>query len=324
MIDKGEPVSTKTTETADPIEAVIRPDQTEVGKGSGQLMFKRKWTDTLRVTFRAVVKVKGALWGSIFISIMIICAVGAEWIAMADPNAQDIVHRFAGPSWDHFLGTDYLGRDIFSRIIYGCRIAVLVAFGAVSISSIVGVFLGVVAGYNEGKKLDYCIIWLFDIVRSFPQIILALAIVAVLGPSLLNVVVALAFTAFPFYGRVARAQTLSVKETDYVKAAEAMGLRPIKIIMRHITPNIMAPVIVCLGMDMATMIVWESGLSFLGLGVRPPTASWGIMLRNGYKYIWTSPWMIIWPALAIALAMIAFSLFSEGLRVALDPKERER
>jgi peptide/nickel transport system permease protein/oligopeptide transport system permease protein len=222
------------------------------------------------------------------------------------------------------LGTDYLGRDLLSRIIYGCRIAVMVAFGAVTLSSIVGVFLGVTSGYNEGKKIDYFIIWLFDIVRSFPQIILALAIVAVLGPSLFNVVAALAFTAFPFYGRVARAQTLSVKEADYVKAAEAMGLKRLKIILRHITPNIMAPVIVCLGMDMATMIVWESGLSFLGLGVKPPTASWGIMLRNGYKYIQISPWMVLWPALAIALAMIAFSLFSEGLRVALDPKERER
>ncbi len=193
-----------------------------------------------------------------------------------------------------------------------------------SLSSIFGVFLGVVAGYNEGKKFDYFIIWLFDIVRSFPQIILALAIVAVLGPSLVNVVIALAFTAFPFYGRIARAQTLSVKETDYVKAAEAMGQKPIKIILKHITPNIMAPVIVCLGMDMATMVIWESGLSFLGLGVRPPTASWGIMLRNGYKYIQVSPWTIVWPALAIAFSMIAFSLFSDGLRVALDPKERNR
>lgn len=299
-------------------------NQTEAGISPAQLTLKRKWTDTLRVTLRAVVKVKGGLWGGIFISIMLLCAIGAQWISPYDPNAQDIMHRFAGPSLDHFFGTDYLGRDLFSRIIYGCRIAVMVAFGAVTLSSIVGVFLGVMSGYNEGKKIDYFIIWLFDIVRSFPQIILALAIVAVLGPSLFNVVVALAFTAFPFYGRVARAQTLSVKEADYVKAAEAMGLTRLKIILRHITPNIMAPVIVCLGMDMATMIVWESGLSFLGLGVRPPTASWGIMLRNGYKYIQTAPGMIIWPALAIALAMIAFSLFSEGLRVALDPKERER
>ncbi|MDA3790794.1 MAG: ABC transporter permease [Desulfobacula sp.] len=290
----------------------------------GQMSLTPRWSETLSMAFKAVVKVKGGLLGTVFISIMLLCAFCAQWISPYDPDAQDIVHRFAGPGLTHLLGTDYLGRDILSRIIYGCRIAVLVAFGAVSLSSIIGVFLGVIAGYNEGKKIDYFRIWLFDIVRSFPQIILALAIVAVLGPSLVNVVMALAFTAFPFYGRIARAQTLSVKEADYVKAAEAMGQKPLTIILRHITPNIMAPVIVCLGMDMATMIIWESGLSFLGLGVRPPTASWGIMLRNGYKYIQVSPWMILWPALAIAFAMIAFSLFSEGLRVALDPKERER
>ena len=279
---------------------------------------------TVKQAFRSVVKVKGGLLGGIFICIMLGCAAFANFLAPYDPNAQDILSRFAGPSGAHLLGTDYLGRDILSRIIFGCRIAVLVAFGSVALSSGFGVFLGVVAGYNEGRKFDYFIIWLFDIVRSFPQIILSLAIVAVLGPSLVNVVVALAFTAFPFYGRIARAQTLSVKETDFVKAAEAMGQKPMTIILKHITPNIMAPVIVCLGMDMATMIIWESGLSFLGLGVRPPTASWGIMLRNGYKYIQVSPWMILWPALAIAFSMIAFSLFSEGLRVALDPKERER
>ncbi len=290
----------------------------------GQMSLTPRWTETLSMAFKAIVKVKGGLLGAVFISIMLLCAFCAQWITPYDPNAQDIVHRFAGPGWAHLLGTDYLGRDILSRIIYGCRIAVLVAFGAVGLSSIIGVFLGVMAGYNEGEKIDYFLIWLFDIVRSFPQIILALAIVAVLGPSLVNVVMALAFTAFPFYGRIARAQTLSVKEADYIKAAEAMGQKPLTIILRHITPNIMAPVIVCLGMDMATMIIWESGLSFLGLGVRPPTASWGIMLRNGYKYIQVSPWMILWPALAIAFAMIAFSLFSEGLRVALDPKERER
>ena len=289
-----------------------------------QMSLSPRWTQTLFMAFRSIVKVKGGLLGAIFISIMLLCAFCAQWISPNDPNAQNIMQRFADPGLGHLLGTDYLGRDILSRIIYGCRIAVLVAFGAVSLSSVIGVFLGVIAGYNEGKKFDYFIIWLFDIVRSFPQIILALAIVAVLGPSLLNVVVALAFTAFPFYGRIARAQTLSIKEADYVKAAEAMGQKPLTIILKHITPNIMAPVIVCLGMDMATMVIWESGLSFLGLGVRPPTASWGIMLRNGYKYIQVSPWMILWPALAIAFAMIAFSLFSEGLRVALDPKERNR
>ncbi len=303
---------------------ILNANQTEAGMSPARLTLKRKWPDTVRVTLRAVVKVKGGLWGGIFILVMLLCAIGAQWISPYDPNAQDIINRFAGPSFEHFFGTDYLGRDILSRIIYGSRIALMVAFGAVSLSSIVGTFLGVISGYNEGKKIDYFIIWLFDVVRSFPQIILALAIVAVAGPSLFNVVVALAITAFPFYGRVARARTLSVKEADYVKAAEAMGQKRLKIILRHITPNIIAPVIVCLGMDMATMIVWESGLSFLGLGVRPPTASWGIMLRNGYKYMQTSPWMLLWPAAAIFVAMIAFSLFSEGLRISLDPKERER
>ncbi len=290
----------------------------------GRIKLKRSWTGQLIQSMRGAVKSSGGRWGAIFITVMIGCALAAPLIAPYDPDKQDIVHRFSGPTADHLLGTDYLGRDLLSRIIYGCRIAVLVAFGSVSLSALFGVFLGVAAGYLEGKKFDYIAILVFDVVRSFPQIILALAIVAVLGPSLFNVVVALAVTAFPFYGRVARAQTLTVKASDYVLAAEAMGLSRFKIIFRHITPNILAPVIICMGMDMATMIIWESGLSFLGLGVRPPTASWGIMLRNGYKYIGTSPWMILWPAMAISLAMIAFSLFSEGLRMALDPKERDR
>jgi ABC-type dipeptide/oligopeptide/nickel transport system permease subunit len=165
---------------------------------------------------------------------------------------------------------------------------------------------------------------LFDIVRSFPQIILALALVAVLGSSIFSMILALAFTAFPFHGRVARAQTLSVKETDYVKAAEALGLARVKIVFKHIISNILLPMIVLVGMDMATMIIYEAGLSFLGLGVKPPTASWGTMLHDGYKYISTSPWMILWPSVTITISMIAFSLFSEGLRVAMDPKERER
>jgi ABC-type dipeptide/oligopeptide/nickel transport system permease subunit len=274
--------------------------------------------------FKGVVKMRGARLGTLFIAGMVLCALFAPLISPMDPDKLDILHRFKGPGINHLLGTDYLGRDILSRLIFGCRIAVLVSFGSVSLSAVVGVLLGVMAGYKEGSKLDYAIILIFDVVRSFPQVILALAIVAVFGPSLLNLILALAFTVFPFYGRVARAQTLSVKEADYVKAAEIMGIARGRIILRHITPNILAPVIVCAGMDMATMIIYEAGLSFLGLGVRPPTASWGIMLREGFTYIQTSPWMILWPSLAIAVAMVSFSLFSEGLQVALDPKERER
>lgn len=286
--------------------------------------YKSTFGKKLKSSFAGLFKIRGARWGAAFIALMVVCALFAPLISPMDPNEQDIINRFKAPSASHWLGTDYLGRDILSRIIFGCRIAVLVSFGAVSLSAIVGVLLGVSAGYKEGGKLDYLIILIFDVVRSIPQVILALTIVAVLGPSLLNLVLALAFTVFPFFGRVARAQTLVVKEADFVKAAEAMGFSRWRIVLRHITPNILTPVIVLAGMDMATMIIYEAGLSFLGLGVKPPTASWGIMLRNGYKYIQTSPWMILWPSLAIAMAMVAFSLFSEGLRVALDPKERER
>ena len=289
-----------------------------------KVSLKRPIRVTLAEVGRALFRKKEGWIGSILVALMLLTAVLGPFVFPVDPYALDISHRFAGPSASHLLGTDYLGRDLLARLIYGCRIAMTVAVGSTYLSAIVGVILGVTSGYLEGSKLDYATILVFDIVRSFPQIVLALAIVAVLGGSILNLILALAFTAFPFYGRIARAQTLSVKGADYVKAAEALGLGRMKIVLRHIVPNILAPVIVCLGMDLATMIIYEAGLSFLGLGVKPPTASWGIMLRNGYKFIQVSPWMILWPGVAITLSMIAFSLFSERLKVALDPKERQR
>lgn len=285
---------------------------------------KPRIADQAKRILRGICSTRGGLFGLIFVTTMVVTAVFASWLSPFDPNAQDIVNRFSGPTGEHLMGTDYLGRDILSRIIFGCRIAVMVSFGSVFLSAFLGVVMGVLAGYREGSKFDYGIILLFDVVISFPQVILALAIVAVLGPSLFNLIVALAVTSFPFYGRIARAQTLSVKESDFVKAAQALGLKKRRIIFKHIIPNIMTPIIVCLGMDMATMIIYEAGLSFLGLGVKPPTASWGIMLRNGYKYIMTTPWMIFWPALIIAATMVAFALFSDGIRKTMDPKERKK
>lgn len=295
-----------------------------IAHGSAGKIIRRSWYYKLRQSFNAVFRVKGTLWGSIWIVIMIFCAIFASWVSPVDPNEQNIDNMFANPSLKNRLGSDYLGRDLLSRMIHGCRIAMMVSFGSVIIGVIVGVVLGMTAGYNEGKKIDYVVILIFDIVRSIPQIILAIAIIAVLGPSLKNLILAMAFTGFPYYGRMARAQALKIKESDYVKAAVSMGIKRHKIIFRHIMPNILTPIIACLGMELAWMIIYEAGLSFLGLGVRPPTASWGIMLRNGYKYIDTTPWMILWPALAIACSMLAFSFFSEGLKVALDPKQRER
>lgn len=285
---------------------------------------KRLFLRQVKEFIKDITRTKSGLLGTIFIVGMVCTAVFAPFLAPFDPYEQDIVNRFSGPTLKHFMGTDYLGRDILSRIIYGCRIATLVSFGSVTLSAFIGVIMGVLAGYREGSKFDYFIILVFDVVISFPQIILALAIVAVLGPSLVNLIAALAITSFPFYGRIARAQTLSIKETDFVKASEALGLTNARIIFRHIIPNIMTPVIVCVGMDMATMIIYEAGLSFLGLGVKPPTASWGIMLRNGYKYIMSSSWMIFWPAFVIAVTMVGFALFSDGLRMALNPKERKK
>jgi len=277
----------------------------------------RKMTQILR----AIGQQPRGLIGAFIIAIMLICALFSPWIAPFDPYEQDIANRFAGPSLKHLLGTDYLGRDVLSRIIYGARIAAIVSIGSVGIAIIVGVLLGAIAAY-KGGVVDYIILLIFDVIRSFPSIILILVLVAVLGPSIINVVFVLAFTLFPSYGRITRAQTLSVKEEDYTEAAKSLGAKTGRIILNHILPNVLTPNIVTGGMDLATMIMWESGLSFLGLGVRPPTASWGIMLRQGYTYILTSPWMIVWPSIVLATTMLGCSLFAESLRVALNPKER--
>ena len=285
---------------------------------------RKPWLSRVGQGAKAIWRIKAGRYGAIIVFILMISAVGCSWLAPYSPLKQDIIHRFASPSISHWLGTDYLGRDLLSRLLYGCRIAMIVAFGASAISAVIGTVLGVLAGYKEGGKLDYIVIFIFDVIRSFPQIILALAIVAVLGSSLVNMIFALGFTVIPFYGRIARAQTLSAKESDYIKAAEALGVGQLRIIFKHILPNILPPLLICMGMDMVNMIIYESGLSFLGLGVRPPDASWGVMLSSGFKYIGTSPWMILWPGLALAVAMIGFSLLSEGMRVALDPQRRQR
>ncbi len=270
---------------------------------------------------RAIGREPRGVIGVSIIAIILAFAVFSPWIAPYDPNEQDIMNRFAGPSQTHLLGTDYVGRDVLSRIIYGARVAVIVAIGSVGIALLVGCPLGVIAAYNGGL-VDYVTILIFDVIRSFPSVILILVLAAIAGPSLLNIILILAFTSFPAYGRVARAQTLSVKEEECITAARSLGATTGRILLNHITPNILSPIIVLAGMDLAVMIMWESALSFLGLGVQPPTASWGIMLRQGYTYIDTDPLMIIWPAIVLIITMLGSSLFAETLRVALNPQER--
>jgi len=261
---------------------------------------------------------KSYLGGSIILLILI-SAIFAPLIAPADPYKTNVTKRLEGPSLDNLLGTDSLGRDILSRLIYAARPAVLVSFGGIIISVIIGIILGLLAAY-VGGILGNLILFIFDVIRAFPPIILILVLLSIVGPSLLSVIVILGVTIMPRYGRVVRADTLSEKEEDFVEAARSLGADNSRIIFKHILPNIFASVLVLSGMDMASMIMWEAGLSFLGLGLQPPLSSWGVMLQESYQYIQTAPLMIVWPALAIMLTMLGFSTFAESLRVALNPK----
>jgi ABC-type dipeptide/oligopeptide/nickel transport system permease subunit len=286
--------------------------------------FKRKSRLQIKKTTQVIKVIRReprGMIGASIIGLILLCAIFSPLIAPYDPNEQEIVNRFAEPSSAHLLGTDYLGRDILSRLIYGARAAAIVSVCSVGIAVLIGVPLGAVAAYNGGI-VDYLVILIFDVIRSFPSVIMILVLAAIFGPSLLNIILILAFTSFPAYGRVARAQTLCMKEEESVLAAKSLGASTGRILLKHITPNILSPIIVLAGMDLAVMIMWESALSFLGLGLQPPAASWGIMLKQGYTYIETAPLMIIWPAVVLITTMLGCSLFAEVLRVALNPKER--
>lgn len=261
---------------------------------------------------------KAYLGGSV-IMLILISAIFAPLIAPNDPYKTNVTKRLEGPSFENLLGTDSLGRDILSRLIYAARPAVLVSFGGIIISVIIGIILGLLAAY-VGGILESIILFIFDVIRAFPPIILILVLLSIIGPSLLSVIVILGVTIMPRYGRVVRAETLSEKEEDFVEAARSLGADNSRIIFKHILPNIFASVLVLSGMDMASMIMWEAGLSFLGLGLQPPLSSWGVMLQESYQYIQTAPLMILWPSLSIMLTMLGFSTFAESLRVALNPK----
>ena len=258
-------------------------------------------------------------FGGALIFIFLFTGILAPLLAPHNPYEQDVTRRLQSPSRQHLAGTDELGRDIFSRIIYAFRISIMVSFGGVLISVTMGIMLGTAAAYFGGF-IDNALLLLFDIIRAFPPIILILSLVAVAGPSIRNIVIILGITIMPRYGRVIRAETLSVKEEDYVTAARTIGASSPRILFKEILPNVFPSVLVLAGMDMASMIMWEAGLSFLGFGVQPPATSWGLMLRQGYDFIQILPHMIVFPAFCISLTMLGFSTFSESLRRALNPK----
>jgi peptide/nickel transport system permease protein len=257
--------------------------------------------------------------GFLIVLMFIIMVVFAPLIAPYDYARQDIPNRLQGPSEKYWLGTDHLGRDIFSRLVYGSRIAFGTAVPSVAIALVSGTILGLIAGY-VGGRVDNVIVVLMDMLQAFPSIMLSLAILALLGPSLVNVIIVIGLTWMPNYARVIRAQTLSVREKAFVEAERSLGATNRSILLSHILPNVIAPALLLAAMDLPWVITFESGLSFMGMGVRPPTPSWGIILSEGFNHIFESQWPIIWSGLTLALTTLGFTLFGEALRDVLDPR----
>lgn len=269
--------------------------------------------------WRSFRKNKLALIGSIIVIFFILLAVFAPVIAPQGINEQMLSKRLQAPSSEHWFGTDDFGRDIYSRVIYGARISLWVGFLAVMGSIVVGCLLGVVAGYY-GKWVDAIISRVFDIMLAFPSILLAIAIVAVLGPSLRNALIAIAVINIPNFGRLIRSRVLSVKQEEYIMAAKAVGMSNSRILFKHVLPNSMAPIIVQGTLAIATAIIEAAALGFLGLGAEAPNPEWGKMLADAKAYLVQAPWTMIFPGLAIMLTVLGFNLMGDGLRDALDPR----
>lgn len=269
--------------------------------------------------WRSFKKSKVSLIGAGIVIFFIILAVIGPFIAPQGINEQDLTKRLLAPSADHWFGTDDFGRDIFSRIIHGARISLWVGFFSVILSVIIGSLLGIIAGYY-GKWIDTIISRIFDIMLAFPSMLLAIAVVSVLGPSLQNALIAIAIINVPNFGRLIRSKVLSVKEEEYIVAAKAIGMRDARILFSHILPNSITPIIVQGTLAIATAIIEAAALGFLGLGAQAPAPEWGKMLADARKFLLNAPWTMIFPGLAIMLTVLGFNLMGDGLRDALDPK----
>src|SRR5882762_2460763 len=260
--------------------------------------------------------------GAILTVLLLLVALAAPLLAPFDPSVQDTSRRLERPSHQHLLGLDDLGRDVLSRIVWGARVSLRVGFSVGILASLIGVSLGAMAGYFGGW-MDTLIMRVTDILLAFPGILVAIALVAVLGPSLNNVVLALVVIGWVGYARLVRGQVLKVREMEYVTAAKAIGARSPRVIMRHVLPNVMNPMIVMATLGLAGVILSEAALSFLGLGVQPPTPSWGAMLTSGRRYLGLANHLAIWPGVAIMLAVMGLNFLGDGLIDALDPKYRK-
>jgi peptide/nickel transport system permease protein len=282
---------------------------------------EREWVTLLR----RLVRRRTALFGAAVVVAVMLAAALAPLVSPFDPLEQDIGQRLKEPGWQdaqgrvHALGTDHLGRDILSRIVFGSRIALVVGLAAVVISGVLGMVIGLVAGYFGGR-VDDILMRLADIQLAFPVILLAIAVIGVLGPSLRNIIIVIGVSSWVVYARVVRGEVLSIREREYVQAAIALGSQHGRVLWQHVLPNTFTPWLVVATLDMARVIVIESALSFLGLGVQPPTPTWGGMLADGRVYLSTAWWLATFPGLAILITVLGINLFGDGLRDTLDPR----
>lgn len=275
----------------------------------------------LAVMWETLRKNKAAVAGLVVIIFFLFLAVFGDLLAPWDPEYSNMSLAFIPPCADHWFGTDQLGRDIFSRVLSGTKISLMVGISAVAYSLVIGTILGSVAGYFGGR-VDGFIMRCMDIMLSIPSILLAITLMAALGKGLDKAVIAIGTVSIPEYARIVRSSILSVKENDYVAAAKVIGNSDVRVIFRHILPNVVSSIVVRATLGISTAILDTAALGFLGMGVQPPMAEWGDMLGRARTYIFSAPYTLIFPGLAITLAVLAFNLFGDGLRDALDPKER--
>jgi peptide/nickel transport system permease protein len=268
---------------------------------------------------REVARRPAGMFGIVVVALVILCVLFAPLISPYSPNAQDIPQRFAGPSGSHLLGTDDLGRDLFSRLIYGCRVAFSIALPAVGIALILGLVLGLIAGWF-GRTIDSALIIATDALLAFPAVVLALAVIALYGPSTRNTIILVGLAFVPNYFRVTRALVLAARSDVYVDAERALGARASRILTVHVLPNVLPPLFILVAMDIPGAIAVAAGLSFLGLGVQPPTADWGVMLNEGFLNVYDSAWPLIAPCVALLLVTVGFTFLGETLRDVFDPR----
>lgn len=291
---------------------------TDLSESLPQRSTRHPFVDQLLKAFRT----NKLTWvGAVIFVVIVLVALAAPLLSPYDPLEQHIFDRLEAPSADYWLGTDAYGRDILSRLLYGARVSLVIGVAAIGSAMLIGSVIGIVAGYYGGK-IDLVIMQVMDVLLAFPALILGLIVVAMLGPSMENLIIAISLTAIPPFARIARAPTIVVKERDYIEACRALGYGDIRIMTQHVLPNVLSEILVMGSLWLATAIRVEASLSFIGLGVKPPTASWGGMIREGFENILDTFWLSLFPSLAILLVVFSLNLLGDGMRDAIDPKTR--